>query len=169
MRDLSRRHAKAPAYKLLEAMQFEVFTPMTRRLQVVNGRRVSLQVPYMQDLLFVHDTRIRLDAAVVQIENLQYRYLHGAYCEPMVVRDADMDRFIRAVQASRLPRYFRPDEITPDLYGQYVRILGGNLDGYEGYLISIRGSKFKRILVELPNFLTAAVEVDTEMIEILKP
>ena len=168
MRDLSRRHAKSPAYKLLSDMGFEVFTPMARKLVLEKGLRKSKDEPFMQDLLFVHDVRERLNPIVKKIENLQYRYIRGGYCEPMVVPDYDMMRFIHAVQSSRLPRFFRPEEITPDMCGQYVRIVGGNLDGYEGHLISVRGSKYKRLLVQLPNFLSAAVEVQLDLIEIIE-
>ena len=168
LRDLSRRHAKDPAYKLLAGLGFEVFTPMTQKLVVKQGRRIRREVPFMQDLLFVREAQTRLNPAVERIENLQYRYVYGGYCEPMVVRDEEMDRFIHAVRSSRLPRYFRPEEITPAMCGQYVRIVGGNLDGYEGYLVSIRGSKYKRLLVELPNFLTAAVEVQLDLVEMLE-
>ena len=85
----------------------------------------------------------------------------------MVVPDADMERFIHAVRTSRLPRFFRPDEITKEMCGEYVRIVGSALDGYEGYIVTINGSKYKRLLVALPNFLTAAVEVMPEYIEVL--
>lgn len=167
MRDLSRRHAKEPAYRVLASEGFEVFTPMTRRLVLENGQRRRKEEPFMQDLLFVRDVRERLNPVVEKMENLQYRYVHGRYCEPMVVPDADMERFIHAVRSSRLPRFFRPEEITREMCGQYVRIVGGALDGYEGHLIQINGSKYKRLLVALPNFLTAAVEVQPEYVEIL--
>ena len=168
MRDLSRRHAKDPAYKLLTDMGFEVFTPMTRKLVIEKGQRRRQEEPFMQDLLFVRDTREKLNPAVKKIENLQYRYIYGRYCEPMIVPDADMERFIHAVQTSRLPKYFRPEEITQAMCGQYVRIVGSALDGYEGHLITINGSKYKRLLVALPNFMTAAVEVMPEYIEVLE-
>ena len=122
----------------------------------------------MQDLLFVHDVRERLDVLVKKIENLQFRYIRGGYCTPMVVPDADMDRFIHAVQSSRLTRFFRPDEVTQDMCGQYVRIVGSALDGYEGHLLTINGSKYRRLMVALPNFMTAAVEVMPEYIEVLE-
>lgn len=168
LRDLSRSNAKAPAYKQLAGLGFELFTPMTRRLVVVRGRRISLEVPFMQDLLFVHATRETLDPVVQKFDNLQYRYVHGGYCRPMVVPDADMERFIQAVTASSLPRFFRPDELTPAMYGKRVRIVGGSLDGYEGHLLSIRGLKHKRLLISIPNFLTVAVEVRPELIQIIE-
>ena len=148
-------------------MGFEVFTPMTRKLVIEKGQRKSREEPFMPDLLFVHDVRERLNPIVNKTANLQYRYIHGGYCEPMIVPNADMERFIHAIQSSRLPRYFRPNEITPDMCGQYVRIVGGALDGYEGHLVTINGSRYKRLMVALPNFLTDAVEVMPEYIEVL--
>ena len=59
-------------------------------------------------------------------------------------------------------RYYRPDEITSDMCSRKIRLIGGKLEGYEGYLLSVRGSRSKRLLVELPGLLAAAVEVEPE-------
>lgn len=167
MRDLTRSNARNPAYKMLEDAQFEVFTPMTRRLAVRQGRRITEEVPFMHDLLFVHASREALNPVVDKTDTLQYRFVYGGFCEPMVVPDADMERFIHAVRTSDVSRYFRPEEITPEMYGRHVRIVGGNLDGYEGSLLAARGSKYRHLLVELPNFITAAVKVQPDWIEII--
>lgn len=168
MRDLSRRHSRRPCYRELAEQGYEVFTPMTRRIVVEQGRRRRVEEPYMQDLLFVHASREELDPAVEKLENLQYRYVRGGYCEPMVVAEGEMDRFIHAVRTSRLARYYRPEEITAQMCGKYVRIVGSALDGYEGYLLTVSGSKYRRLLVNLENYLTAAVEVSPEYVEILE-
>ncbi len=42
------------------------------------------------------------------------------------------------------------------------------IDGYEGCLQKMQGSRIKRLFVELPNLLTAAVEVQPEFIQLLK-
>ena len=168
LRDLTRSNAKLPAYKMLADLKFDVFTPMTRKLTIRQGIRISREVPYIHDLLFVHDRRERLDPVIARTATLQYRYIYGAYCKPMTVREDDMNRFICAVSSSDVPQYFRPEEITPSMYGRKVRIVGGNFDGYEGHLLSARGSKRRRILVELPNLITAAVEIQPDLIEVLK-
>ena len=168
LRDLSRSHSKNPAYRVLSDEGFEVFTPMTRRLFTENGRRVSREVPFMHDLLFVHEARERLDVAVERVTNLQYRFARGGYRVPITVPNKDMEDFIRAVASSDEPRYFRPEEITPKMLGKRVRVIGGQLDGYEGRLLSARGSKRRRLLVEIPTFLTAAVEVSLDLIEIME-
>lgn len=85
----------------------------------------------------------------------------------MTVPLADMERFISAVESVPAPHYYRPEEITPDMLHHRIRIVGGTLSGYEGYLQSTRGSKVKRLLVEIPSLLTAAVEVAPEYIQLL--
>lgn len=167
LRDLTRRNAKEPAYKRLGSMGIELFTPMMRRLTVRRGKRVREEIPYMQDLLFVHDTRERLDPIIEQIPTLQYRYVRGKFCEPMVVPEADMARFMQVVGDLDAVRYYRPEEITSQMIGRRIRIIGGPLDGCEGALLTTRGSKRRRLLVELPDLITVAVEVDPEFIELL--
>lgn len=168
MRDLKRPNTKQPAYKILREQGIEVFTPMRWRLSIRQGKRIREEVPFMQDLLFVHDTRKHLNPYVENIPTLQYRFSKGrAYCEPMVVPDNDMNRFIHAVSGSSSCQYYLPGELSPAMYGRKIRIIGGGLDGYEGHLLSIRGSRTKRLLVELPSWITAAVEVRPEYIQLL--
>ena len=86
---------------------------------------------------------------------------------PMTVADADMERFIHAVSVSKNPKYYLPGELTPSMCGRHIRIVGGPLDGYEGKLLTVRGSKTKRLLVELPEFFSVGVEVNPEYIRLL--
>ena len=51
--------------------------------------------------------------------------------------------------------------------GRHIRIVGGPLDGYEGKLLTVRGAKTKRLLVELPEFFSVGVEVNPEYIRLL--
>ena len=167
MRDLKRANAKVPAYKLLEEMKMEVFVPMKWHLVTRKGIRIREEVPFIQDLLFVHETQDNLDAIVEKTPTLQYRWLCNTWREPMVVVDADMERFIRAVNATESPKYYLPEEITPAMYGRRIRIVGGPLNEYEGSLLTTRGSKVKRLLVELKGFLAVGVEVDPEYIQLI--
>jgi len=168
MRDLKRPNAKQPAYRQLANSGIEVFTPMRPRLKTKNGRRIRENVPFIQDLLFVHDSRETIDRIIAKTPTLQYRYMKGrGYCNPMIVPDADMERFIHAANASDHPEYYLPGELTPDLCGRPVRIIGGALDGYEGRLLTVRGSGTKRLLVELPGFFSMGIEVEPEYIQLL--
>ena len=156
LRDLTRPNAKRPAYRLLEEKGIEVFTPMRWQLVERKGKRIREEV-----------TRTCMDPIVEEISTLQYRYLRGGYRKPMTVGHAEMNRFIRAVHSDDSPRYFLVEELTSAMYGRMIRIEGGPLDGYEGRLLSIRGSRVKRLIVEIPGLLVAAVEVDPEYIRLL--
>ena len=168
MRDLKRSNAKQPAYKLLNELSIKCFTPMVWRVAVSKGKRILKKVPFMQDLLFVYDSRRVLDPIVERIATLQYRFVKGGKRMPMTVRTEDMDRFIKAVSTIEHPNFYTPEEIKPSMIGKKVRFVGGPLDGYVGNLQKVQGSKVKHLFVELPNVLTAAVEVDPEYIQVLK-
>lgn len=167
MRDLKRRHAKLPAYKLFENLKVSYFTPMVHRLVVVNGKRVDQEVPFMPDLLFVKDTREHLDLIVESTPKLQYRYKIGLQHTPIIVPTAEMERFIYAVESSENPKFYSLNEVTSEMINRIIRIIGGKLDGYTGTLVTTRGSKVKRLLVELPSLLAASVEVEAEYIQLV--
>lgn len=168
MRDLKRANAKHPAYCQLQEAGFEVFTPMTTRMSIRAGKRVREEVPFVRDLLFVHTTRDNLDPIVSRTATLQYRYVKGGrYLEAMTVREAEMQRFIFAVSGVERPRFYKIEEITPSLYGRRIRIVGGRLDGYEGRLVTTRGSRTRRLLITLEGLLAADVEVQPEYIHFL--
>lgn len=168
MRDLKRSNAILPAYKQLAEEGFEVFTPLVPRFYTVNGRRVRREVPFMQDLLFVNGIRSEIDPVVAKTPTLQYRYKRGGkFCEPIVVPDDDMQRFITAVQSVNNPQYYSAEEVTAMMCGRRIRVIGGALDGCEGLLKTVRGSKKKHLVIDLPSFLAVGVEIENEYIELL--
>ena len=121
----------------------------------------------IQDLLFVYASRLHLDPIVEKIPTLQYRWLRNTFRKPMTVPDLEMEKFIFAVSSSKSPQYYLPEEISDTMYGRMIRIIGGPFEGYEGRLLTTRGSKVKRLLVELPNFFSVGVEVNPDLIEII--
>lgn len=168
MRDLKRRNSNTLAIHDLEKAGMEVFTPMTQMIMTIGGRRQRRDVPVIQDLLFVHDTKENVDPFVAKSSTLQYRYQFGkTKDEPMTVRTAEMERFIHAVGRSESALYYHPGEITEAMYGKKVRIMGGMLDQYEGHLLAVKGMRKRRLIVELPGLITAAVEVEPDYIQII--
>ena len=165
LRDLKRPNAKLPAYKALGEMGIDVFTPMHWVLKNGASKTQRVKKPVLQDLLFVHSTLNVMNPIVQSTDTLQFRFSRGGYCKPLVIPEEEMERFIRAVNSTDRPKYFLPGELTPDMCGRKVRIIGGPLSGYEGNLLKIRGSHIRRLIVELPNLLTAGVEVAPEYIQ----
>ena len=172
MRDLKRANAKERAYDVLADAGFEAFTPQRWEVVTRGGRKERVLKAVIPDLLFVHADKPRLDEALKRIPSLQYRYQRGHRIdEPMTVGDAEMERFIRAVSVSletSEAKFFSSEELTSDMVGHDVKIIGGNLDGYTGKLLKMRGSKRRWLLVELPGLLSAAVEVQPEYVELIK-
>ena len=168
LRDLKRANAKQRAWEVLADKGFEVFTPLHWKLISKRGGKSRIQVPVIYDLLFVHSDRESLDREIKKIETLQHRFVKGCGGNPMVVSDTEMQRFIYAVNHSESVKYYSPSEITTAMKGKYVQIIGGALNGYEGLLLSVRGSKVKRLLVDLPNLITASIEVDPEYIKVIE-
>lgn len=168
MRDLKRHNAIMPAYKQLAEAGFEVYTPMVIRLSVRGGKRIKREVPVMYDLLFVYDCRNNLDPIVSKTPTLQYRFKRGGkQGEPIVVPDEDMRRFIGAARATDNPRFYSAEEISSLMCGRDIRMVGGVLDGYEGKLQTVRGSKTKHIVIMLPSLLAVSVEINDEFVELL--
>lgn len=168
MRDLKRSNATLPAYKQLSEAGFEVFTPLVLRLCTRNGKRIKREVPVVQDLLFVHALRQNIDTVVARTPTLQYRFKKGGkFGEAITVPEEAMAAFIGAVQASDNPKFYSAEEISAPMCGRRIRVVGGPLDGYEGVLQTVRGSKTKRIVIELPSLLAVSIEVEDEYIQLL--
>lgn len=165
MRDFT-QGSKHYGYQEFEQAGFEVFTPLTWRL---TGRlRDRALVPFIRDLFFVHSERERLDAAVALAPDVTYRFVRGGYRKAMTVPRAEMERFVKAARVSRTPVYYRADEVTPEMRGRRIQIVGGQLDGYEGGLIeplTSRGSR--QLLVELPGFFAMGVKVQLKYIRFI--
>lgn len=169
LRDLKRPNSKTPAYKVLPELGFEVFTPMRWVLKNnPKGGKTRLRQPYISNLLFAKSHKPELDKIIEAIETLQYRYVKGApQNTPMIVPMEEMTRFINAVTSSQSCTYYAPNEISPDMIGRDVMIKSGPLDGCIGRLMKMKGSKKKRLIVELKGFIIAAVEVDPDYIQFI--
>ena len=167
MRDLKRSNAKLPAYKMLEECGFEVFTPLKWHITKAKGKSKKVLVPVIPDLLFVKSTREQLNPIVEKTPTLQYRFGMGnSFHNPMVVPFKEMECFIKIASSLLSPTYFMPEEITPNMIGKKISIVGGSLDGCEGYLITVRGSKRKRILMEIAGLLAVRADVDPAFIRL---
>ena len=168
MRDLKRSNALLPAYKQLAEAGIEVFTPMESRLFTRNGKRIKKEVPVIQDLLFVNDCRQNIDPIVAKTPTLQYRFKRGGrFGEVIVVPDDEMARFIGAIQATDNPKFYSAEEISTLMCGRDIRIVGGVLNGYEGKLKTVRGSKKRHLVIILPSLVAVGVEIENEYIELL--
>lgn len=167
MRDLSRPNALHPAYLRLQNAGFRVYTPMVYKLVGRGKSKVRALRPALHDLLFVDSERALLDPLVEEIPTLQYRFRRGGVAIPMVIDPVEMDRFITATSGSADIIYYTPGEVSSQMVGREVEILDGPLAGFTGKLLSVKGMRKRRLLVEIKDFITAAVEVNPDFIKFI--
>lgn len=161
LRDLKRPNAKEPAYKTLPMLGYKVFTPMHWVLRENSmGHQTKEYVPFIHGLIFAKAIRSDLDKIIDKTETLQYRFIKGAQKTPMIVPMNEMEQFIKSVTADHASCiYYSPEDVTPEMLGKEVMIVGGALDGTVGHLITKRGSKKKRLMLQLKGLLIASVEI----------
>lgn len=152
----------------LRQNNIRTFTPSKTKIVMRHGRNIRMQVPMMWDLLFVHASRTVLDPYVNKYPFFQYKFKSGGkYCEPLVVPEQQMNDFITAVEQSDNPLYFAPDELDISK-GTRVRLIGGAMDGRECILLKVKGARSRRLIVEIPDTLYAAIEVQPDLVEIIR-
>ena len=172
LRDMKRPNAKDSGFKaLLKRVELKgrLFIPFKQKIYCEFGKHVRYEIPFYQDLIFVGEELKKIADILEEIPALQFRYVKGKRAEAMKIRNDSMQYFIKAVAEMEKVRYYSIDEVSPQLYGKNIRIIGGRLDGYEGRLMSKRGSKVKRLILDLKECnLAAAIQVEPEYIQLVK-
>lgn len=149
--------------------QFTLFVPKKYDVRNYYGRRKRELVPLINGMLFVR-------AMYKDLNRYQQRFSTFGFATivkegrrtPLVVRDFDMQNFIRvASHYEEDLAYFRPDEL-PLKVGEYVRIIGGVFDGAVGEMIRLKGKRSKRLVVRIPQIMAvAATQIEPEFIQVI--
>ena len=88
-------------------------------------------------------------------------------CSIGSLKDWDI-RNIEAVMATQTPKYYTPEALTTLSYGKKVRLVcDGVMNGYEGKLLSVRGSRKKKLVIEVPGVLAVIYEVSPDYIQFI--
>lgn len=145
------------------------YVPMMWQLHTANGHKLRRLVPAISELVFcyasseaISDYKLRSKETIYWLTKPK-----GDKREKIIVRDTDMDAFIRVTQQSeRSVCYFSPEEVRLDK-GDRIRIHGGVFDGIEGVLMKVKGKREKQLLVSIPDLAVAAVSVKPDVVEVL--
>lgn len=150
----------------------DCFVPM--RWEVIDKGNVKKKkkVPAISNLLFVHDTRAHMKELKKVIPIIQYHTQPtstGAR-EVVIVPKAQMEHFMKiCTSEDHGLRYLTLDEIQRKLKpGSHVRIIGGAFNGVEGYYITIKGVRNRRLVVTIPDLVAASVEVTPDVVEVIE-
>ncbi len=157
--------------KTLDELGYKTFVPLeTRVRRLVNKKVVKTQVPAINNI-FVRTTWGEMQQIKAKYNStLQYvvRKEQGRFI-PLTVPEKQMDLFISVISTNvETVKYFRPGELNLKR-GVKVRLLGGVLDKQEVTFMRVQGSKSKHVIVvELPGFLGASVEVSPDWVEVVE-
>lgn len=165
MRSIFKTELKTKA-KLDEA-NIRSFIPLKHQIKIVKGKKARVEVPIVRNLLFVYSDEKSLAPLLAADSKFQYTYRRGGReNEPLIVPDDQMQRFLEAAEASEGPLYFTPSELNI-AKGTKVRIIGGPLNGIVGIFMKVKGARAKRLVLEIPDTLSIALDVNPDLIEVL--
>lgn len=148
---------------------FDAFVPLSYELKTIRGQKRRKLIPALSGLIF----------AKGELEALKDYTRESAY--PVFIRKSTfsnhekylkiptkaMEDFIAVTQhREEHVSYFRPEEISLQ-EGDHIRIKGGLYDGREGIIMRIKGKRNRHLVVQIPGFLAAAVELSPQMIEFI--
>ena len=166
MREQHRGLSKQYMYEHLAAQGIETYTPIVKKSKIVKGHAVIVEMPYIRDLFFIHATLSQVKAIMTPYCHFQFRYRTGVSpATPIVVPKKEMDDFISVNQNSDSPGFISPDSIPADVRNRKIRVVGGPLDGVQGMLKTVRGSKFKTLYVELPGIMAVSAVSQFDFIQ----
>lgn len=157
---LSGRTERMYGYELAQEMVREFFMPMKESVTVKAGHRVKKISPAIPDIFFVNDTRSRIDSIVRRDIGVEYLYIKGLpYRQPVIIRDAEMANFIAATTSEqKMTFHSAGDDNLAHIVGRRVRI-PHNDSWIEGELLTVRGSRYRRLRVRLQDCLVAYIDL----------
>ncbi len=167
MRATYRRLMMAKRY--LDEKMVENYVPMCSVVVVKNGRKTKELIPAISDLIFVHTTPQMLDTITSNVSYLiPIRDLTKPKKNPVVVKDRDMEQFIKITQNSAERIVYVNTESVNLSRGTKVRIIAGEFEGYEGILAKVKGIRDKRVTVTIAGVATVAMaSISAEFIEVI--
>ena len=146
----------------------EAFVPLTYEVKTRRGQKHRVLVPALSRLLFVKGTLDEVKDYIAQSHYVVYirKSTFSNKEEYLTVPTRAMENFIATTENhEEHVTYFRPEEISLQ-EGDKIRIKGGLYDGREGVIMRINGKRNKHLVVQIPGFLAAAVELTPEMLEL---
>ena len=142
------------AQKLLQDAGVECFIPMVRD----RNAEKECYAPAVHNLIFVHSSRDFLDDYKRKVESdCPLRYMMDKSTDlPMVVRDKEMDDFIRVTKENDEGILYLDDPSAVVTKGTPVEIMSGPFKGVQGKLLRIR--RDRKVVLQLAGLIAVAVD-----------
>ena len=163
------RELKAGA--ALDELHIESYVPMRYTLVRKGGIKKKLLLPVIHNLIFVFESRSRLNEVKKRIGYLQYRTtVKDGRSEPIVVPSEQMESFRKVCESANEKVQIVTPQHTPAIEtGTRVRILGDEFQGVEGYFVKLSGRRGRSVIVVIPGVATAiTATVSPDLIEVIE-
>lgn len=159
------------AKALLDLMHIENYIPMRYEKKKIAGRNKIISIPVISNLIFIKCDLSQLNEIkrdIIFLHNMLNKGDEGNVLEPIIIPDMAMRRFMTVVSDAGENVKYVDAEINRQIIssGTRVRIKGGKYEGYEGVLCRPKGSRAKKVLIDLCGI--APVEIQAVDIELLK-
>lgn len=147
---------------------FDAFVPLCYEVKTVRGQKQRKLIPALSGLIFAKG---ELEALKAYTQESAYpvfvrKSTFSNHEDYLVIPTKAMEDFMAVTQhREEHVSYFRPEEIRLQ-EGDHIRIKGGLYDGREGIIMRIKGKRNRHLVVQIPGFLVAAVELSPQMIEL---
>ena len=146
----------------------EHFVPMCTKKVEKNGKRITVTVPAVSNLCFVHTTKDALHQIFERMGEARYVsfFWDKATREPVVVSDKAMADFMQISRVMADETLYLKDVTAKLQTGQKVRVLEGPFKGVEGTVIRVKRSR--RVVVDFPGLLAIATTfIDPRDLELI--
>ena len=158
------------AQKRLDNFKVRNYVPMHWVIKSVHGSKKRVLEPVIHNLIFAYATKSRIREIKLGYQYLQFKTgIREGRKFIVSVPEDQMEQFIRICDArSENVKFFEPGELNIPS-GTKVRILGGDFTGIVGTFVSVRGSRSRKVIVQIPWVTTVVIaELTADLIEVLK-
>ena len=153
--------------EILDGKGIVNFIPMRYTIKVKNRRKVKELTPVIHNLIFICTTATIIRQLKEEIPYLQYM-TNQRLGEKIIVPDEQMRMFIAVTGTYDEQLIYLKQEDINLKKGCRVRIKGGDLEGYEGIFMKVKGSRNRRVVVVVEGVIAVAMAtLPMELIEVL--
>lgn len=152
----------------LDESGIRYYQAMKTVVKTLKGKKFISNEPIIPNLLFVYGSKESIMPHTVVGSNFQFVYnrCSGKQADCLIVPIKAMEDFIRVAESNENSQIFMPEEIQL-VKGQRIRMIGGALDGVEGYFVKRKGSRRKILVVVLDGLFGISAEVEPDMVELI--
>ncbi|WP_321332333.1 UpxY family transcription antiterminator [uncultured Bacteroides sp.] len=150
----------------LKKLNVAFFLPTQFVTRIYSDRRKRVEVPVISNLIFVKCTKA--DAfALVKNYSLKLSYMKDIITGSLlVIPDQQMEHFMLAMNSSSAEASMCEGD-TCLSKGDKVRVIKGDLTGFEGELVRISGKTY--VILRIPQILTISIKIPRNHLQKLAP